>query len=192
MNETAEAGVAAFGPWAPGVESPVPEHLRHLCTIFRSENSTTSWASARELGDLTGLEASDLAALRPQRLALHELLIRVTADYSVPDGPRIEDLGINFRRIVSRVLAQYVEPQMNAIVSSCDGIRRGLAAIIEAELTALASRPAQAAGPAPGESLAARLARLAGRRAQPAVAEAPLDWERQCAEAWKAKAHASD
>ena len=162
MNETAEAGVAAFGPWAPGVESPVPERLRHLCTIFRSENSTTSWASARELGDLTGLEASDLAALRPQRLALHELLIRVTADYSVPDGPRIEDLGINFRRVVSRVLAQYVEPQMNAIVSSCDGIRRGLAAIIEAELTALARRPAQVARPAPGESLAARLARLAG------------------------------
>ncbi len=191
MNETAEAGVAAFGPWAPGVESPVPEHLRHLCTIFRSENSTTSWASARELGDLTGMEASDLAALRPQRLALHELLIRVTADYSVPDGPRIEDLGINFRRIVSRVLAQYVEPQMNAIVSSRDGIRRGLAAIIEVELKALASRPAQAAKPAPGESLAARLARLAGRRAQPAVAEAPLDWGSQCAEAWKAKAHAS-
>ena len=101
MNETAEGGVAAFGPWAPGVESPVPENLRHLCTIFRPENSTTSWASARELRDLTGLQASDLAAFRPQRLALHELLIRVTADYSVPDGPRIEDLGINFRRIAS-------------------------------------------------------------------------------------------
>jgi hypothetical protein len=191
MNETAEAGVAALGPWAPGVESPVPEHLRHRCTIFRSENSTTSWASARELRDLTGLEASDLAAFRPQRLALHELLIRVTADYSVPDGPRIEDLGINFRRVVSHVLAQYVEPEMKAIVSSGDRIRRGLAAIIEAELSALASRPAQAARPAPGQWLAARLARLAGRRAQPAVAEPPSDWGRQCAEAWKAKAQAS-
>src|SRR5208282_6062174 len=152
MNETAEGGVAAFGPWAPGVESPVPENLRHLCTIFRPENSTTSWASARELCDLTGFEASDLAAFRPQRLALHELLIRVTADYCVPDGPRIEDLGIHFRRIVARVLTQYVEPEMRAIASSCDATRGRLAALIDAELTAMVQRAARADDPAPQRS----------------------------------------
>jgi hypothetical protein len=43
-------------------------------------------AKAAELRDITGLELSDIVAFRPRRLVLHELLIRVTADLSVPDG----------------------------------------------------------------------------------------------------------
>ena len=43
-------------------------------------------------------------AFRPERLAVHELLIRVTADVSVPDGPNYEDLGINFREITETIL----------------------------------------------------------------------------------------
>src|SRR5947207_8703390 len=85
-----------YGPWNPGIESRVPEPLRHLCTIFRPENVFTTAAQAGELRDLTGMDCSELVAFRPQRLALHELLVRVTADFSVPDGSRIEDLGINF------------------------------------------------------------------------------------------------
>ena len=92
-----------FGPWNPGIESQVPEALQHLCTIFRPENACTGIEKARELRDLTGLPLAELATFRPRRLALHELLIRVTADFSVPEGPRTEDLGINFRRIVSRI-----------------------------------------------------------------------------------------
>ena len=165
MNETSDVGVASSGPWTPGIESPVPDHLRHLCTVFRPENAFTSWPQARELVDLTGLEASDLAALRPQRLALHELLIRVTADYSVPDGPRIEDLGINFRRIVARVLAHYVAPEMSAIASSCDAIRGRLATMIDAELKARVQRVARAHDPTPPRSPARRLLGLAPGRA---------------------------
>ena len=48
--------------------------------MFRPENVRTSLAAAQELNDLTGLDIFDLVALRPERLALHELLIRVTAD----------------------------------------------------------------------------------------------------------------
>ena len=62
--------------------------------------------------DLTGLDSRDLVAFRPRRLALHELLVRVTADISVPDGSRIEDLGINFRQITSAILSRYVEPRI--------------------------------------------------------------------------------
>ena len=120
MIDASGASRVPFGPWNPGIESPVPEHLRHLCTIFRAENSFTSAAKARELHGVSGLELSELAAFRPERLALHELLIRVTADFSVPDGPRIEDLGINFRRIVSRILAHYIQPEMP---SHCLGVR---------------------------------------------------------------------
>ena len=56
-----------YGPWNPGIESQVPEHLRHLCTIFRPENVFTSLDHARELCDLTGLELADVTAFRPQR-----------------------------------------------------------------------------------------------------------------------------
>ena len=71
MTDAAAVSLAEFGPWNPGIESQVPEQLRHLCTIFRPENSFTSVAKARELRDLTGLELGELAAFRPRRLALH-------------------------------------------------------------------------------------------------------------------------
>ena len=98
MTDADASSLAEFGPWNPGIESQVPEHLRHLCTIFQPENSFTSVAKAHELRDLTGLELSELAIFRPQRLVLHELLIRVTADFSVPDGSKIGDLGIHLMR----------------------------------------------------------------------------------------------
>ena len=98
MSNTANDTTGAqFGPWNPGLESRIPRDLRHLSTIFRPENVCTDVAKAEELRDFTGLEIGELVAFRPERLALHELLIRVTADFSVPDGTKIEDLGINFR-----------------------------------------------------------------------------------------------
>ena len=74
------SGTETFGPWHPGIESEIPAHLLHLSTIFRPENVFTSVAHAAELHDLTGLDANDLVAFRPGRLALHEVLVRVTAD----------------------------------------------------------------------------------------------------------------
>ena len=88
----------AFGPWNPGIASPVSGDLLPLCTIFRPENVFTRFREARELRGLTGLDFTDLVAFRPERLALHELLVRVSADFSVPDGPRIED---HLRRLVA-------------------------------------------------------------------------------------------
>jgi hypothetical protein len=105
-----------YGPWNPGIQSQVPEELHHLATIFRAENVFTSLAAAIELRSLTGFTLSELVAFRPQRLALHELLVRVTADFAVPDGSRIEDLGLNFREMARRILARYLEPEMEAII----------------------------------------------------------------------------
>jgi hypothetical protein len=191
MTDAAAVSLAEFGPWNPGIESQVPEHLRHLCTIFRPENTFTSVAKACELCDLTGLELSELAAFRPRRLALHELLIRVTADFSVPDGPRIEDLGINFRRIVSRILSKYIDPEMKAIDSAADATRRRLSATIESELDALVAGPAVAADPAPKSSVARLLARFAGGSVRTAVAEPPPGSEPRWISEWEAKAHAT-
>jgi hypothetical protein len=130
-----------FGPWNPGIESPVPHRLRHLTTIFRRENSYTSYDEARELRGVTGLEYTDLVAFRPERLALHELLIRVSADLSVPDGERIEDLGINFRSIVSEVCAGCIEPRLDLVRAAYAALREKIAARIHTALGALFGSP---------------------------------------------------
>src|SRR5580693_8597805 len=130
----------AFGPWHPGLASRMPREWLGLATIFRPENAFGDLASVEELAGLTGLPRSELVAFRPQRLALHELLIRVTADFAVPDGSRIEDLGINFRRIANRILSAYLVPRMAAIESAFEVARSQLTATLEAALAELVGR----------------------------------------------------
>jgi hypothetical protein len=137
MSLAIERTASRFGPWNPGLESQVPARLRHLCTIFRPENVVTSVAEAAELCDLTGLAFSELVLFRPERLALHELLIRVTGDLSVPDGSKVEDLGINFRRMTVRILESAIAPRMDEIRSVYQSVRKELAHAIDAELASL-------------------------------------------------------
>ena len=116
----------AFGPWHPGLASRMPREWLGLATSFRPENVFGDLAAVEELAGLTGLPRIELVAFRPQRLALHELLIRVTADFVVPDGSRIGDLGINFRRIASRILTGYLLPHTDTIEKAYrGGSRRG-------------------------------------------------------------------
>jgi hypothetical protein len=126
-----------FGPWNPGIESQVPKQLRHLATIFRPENVFTSLAAAAELRGLTGFNLSELVVFRPQRLALHELLVRVTADFAVSDGTRIADLGLNFREIARLLLSRYLEPAMSDITAAYRGAAQDANDIIESELSRL-------------------------------------------------------
>jgi hypothetical protein len=100
------------GPWNPGLQSQLPRDLLPLSTMFRPENVLTTIEAVHELRDLTGLTTSELVAFRPERLALHEVLIRVMADLHVPIGTRVEDLGINFRKMVGAILAD-LEPSMD-------------------------------------------------------------------------------
>ena len=181
------AATETFGPWHPGIESQVPLHLRDLCTIFRPENVATDIAHAVELQDLTGLELSELVAFRPGRLALHEVLIRVTADLSVPDGTKIEDLGINFRRIMRTILAGHIEPRGEAIEAVYEALRNRLRALIESELSSLFSLPVAeqtAVSPAPEPGSLRAVFRSRRKKAEPSVsAEAAVrgvlaGWER--------------
>ncbi len=126
-----------FGPWNPGIESHVPKELRHLATIFRAENVFTSIAAATELRGLTGFGLGELVVFRPQRLALHELLVRVTADFAVPDGTRIADLGLNFREIARLLLSHYLEPAMSTIVEAYQRAQRDANGCIEPALSRL-------------------------------------------------------
>ena len=132
------------GPWNPGIHSQVPQELRHLSTIFRADNVFTSIAAATELQGLTGIPPSELVAFRPQRLALHELLIRVTADFAVPDGSRIGDLGINFREMAGVLLERYLVPQMDAITAAYDHARHELRRAIGAALAQVVPEPVAA------------------------------------------------
>ena len=137
MNMVAGSAQREFGPWNPGIESEIPDAIRHFATFLRPENVFTSYATALELRDFTGLELSEVVAFRPQRLALHELLVRVTADLSVPDGSRIEDLGINFRQITRAFLSRSIEPRMGAVLAVYDTARRDLTALIAREVATL-------------------------------------------------------
>ncbi len=168
-----------FGPWNPGIHSQIPAELKPLCTVFRPEHVFTSFAVAQELHGLTGLAPSELVAFRPRRLVLHELLIRVTADFEVPDGSRIEDLGINFREITGLLLARYLEPRMDSLVAVFEEARRELALAVQSALARIiaAGEPA-AEAPAGGlltrfrrRPAAARTATEDGAWGLPEIAE---------------------
>ena len=129
------------GPWNPGLKSQVPKEWRGLETIFRPESNYSTLAAAEELSGLTGFGLSELVVFRPERLALHELLIRVTADFAVPDGSRVGDLGINFRRIATKLLTHYLEPEMRTIAGAYEEARREVAAAVEAALSEVVRGP---------------------------------------------------
>lgn len=133
VRQQAEEG---FGPWNPGLGPELPRHLLPLSTIFRKENVFTSVDHARELKEFTGLELQELVVFRPQRLVVHELLIRITTDLSVPAGSRVEDLGINFRQMAERIHNHYIEPHLEEIIAEYEQLRAEIAGRISDELQA--------------------------------------------------------
>ncbi len=166
------------GPWNPGIQSQIPRHLLPRSTIFQTENVFTSVREAAELKDLTGLELAELVRFRPERLALHELLIRVTGDFSVADGSRYEDLGINFRRMTGTILSRYLAPRMEEIEATYQAGRQQLAARIAAELAA-ALAPAPAARKRDGIIGWLRRERVAEDAVPPLLRESQAEqWER--------------
>lgn len=120
------SSAAPEGPWNPGLQSQITQDLLPLSTLYRPENVLTTLHQARELADLTGLAAEDLVVFRAERLVVHELLARVTADFSVDDGQKTEDLGINFRRISGIILVRYIAPHMAEIRDAHDALRTQL------------------------------------------------------------------
>jgi len=143
-DEGASPAAGVFGPWNPGIESQLPRELLPLATVFRPENVRTSLATALELADLTGLDIHDLVAFRPERLVLHELLVRVTADFSVPSGSRVEDLGINFREMVDTLLARHLAARMPEVIAAYDELRARIASVVESELATRLDPPVPA------------------------------------------------
>jgi hypothetical protein len=122
------------GPWNPDIKSTLPAKYLPLSTLFRSENVFTSIETATELSDFTGLPIQQLICFRPERLVVHELLIRVSADIFVSDGTKYEDLGVNYRNIVGVILRDYIEPHMAQIVMRFDELSEQVRGMVETEL----------------------------------------------------------
>lgn len=106
-----------YNAWNPGLDSDIPRHLLPLVTLFREENGSVDYNTAHELSELTGIALNTLVAFRPERLVVHNLLVRVTADLSVQDGPSYEELGINLRGMVDDIYSKHMQPEMDAICS---------------------------------------------------------------------------
>ncbi len=137
-----------FSAWNPGIESEIPPAYRELETIYAPANVFTSLAEIDQLVTDTGLSAMELISFRPQRLVLHELIVRITADIVVREGENEEDLGINFRAITRRIYDHYVEPHMQQIEqsyeSSCQRIQRQMQHEIDAIFTRLGPQQVKA------------------------------------------------
>lgn len=133
VNDNSDS-VSRQGPWNPGLESSIPSNLLPLSTLYRAENVTTSLSDAQELSDFCGLATHELVAFNPERLVVHETLVRVTADLTVPDGPRYEDLGIHLRGMVETICERYVKPHLAAIAQQHSNCRQQAEAIIQSRL----------------------------------------------------------
>ncbi len=153
-----------FGPWNPGITSEIPEAFLPLATVYRSENVFTPLGQARELADFTGLKPQELVRFRPERLIVHEVLIRVMGCLSVPDGKVYEDLGINFRRMTGTIMSRYVAPARGEIIAAWEWEMSGAKALIAEELDGVLT-PKALAGRGGGSG--GWLAQLLGRQTRP-------------------------
>ncbi len=195
--EVETTGGAAYGPWNPGIQSELPLDLVPLSTIFKAENVFTTLKQAEEIHDLSGLPLDDLVIFRPRRLAVHELLVRVTADLSVPDpeAARIDDLGINFRLMIHTILKKYIEPHMHEIVAAYDSLKLALSDLIDTELsTALSAAEQRVATERKSRKRGwFGFLRLFPERAEmPATREDRFEREEQVLRRWTEQENASD
>ena len=130
-----------LGPWNPGLESALPDAFLPLSTIFDPANVSSSLQEVRGLSDLCGLPIERLATFKPKRLALHEVLIRVMAYLTVPDGSKYEDLGVNFRAMTATIFDNHIAPIMPQINLAFDQMMRQAAVFIDNVQTQTAKSP---------------------------------------------------
>ncbi len=130
---------APLGPWNPGISSTLPRRLYPLVTIYSEQNAAVDVALTEELAQFSGLPMPLISELEPERLVLHELLVRVMTELTIDDGPAQSDLGANFRNIISALLANHLAPAMPTLRLEHAQAKRGLEEIIRNEIAMLAA-----------------------------------------------------
>lgn len=139
-----------FDAWNPGLESEIPHALLEHITLYRSGNSSVTYRDAKEMANFCGLKPRDMVVMTVPRLVVHELLIRVTADLYVPDGPNYAELGLNLRGMADTILRKHIAPQMAALEAKFSALRadveRRLGVILDRDLYDVAPEPAKRTG----------------------------------------------
>lgn len=177
--------------WNPGIKSTLPVAYLPLSTMFQEQNVSSTIESASELSDFSGLSIQQLVFFRPERLVVHELLIRVSADLFVSDGNRYEDLGINFRKVVSRIMSAYIDPEMAEICNRHALLQQQVRGLIDQELsTTVFAATAPVSQPATGFSLLKWF--CGGDRKEPVQAEPVEQRDQRLVANWEEKAKSTD
>ena len=169
-----------YNAWNPGLESEIPARLMSQVTLYCAENSHVDYASAKEAAEFCGMKPQEMVAFKTRRLLLHEVLIRVTADFCVPDGPSYEELGLNLRGMARRILDGHVLPDIDALERDFELLRgevkENLGVILDRDVF-------KREAPTPQPDSRRLLSRLLGKKAPPqASGEAPeilalADWQ---------------
>ncbi len=131
MNELAPTDAT---PWSPGLASTIPAHLMARATLFDPANALVDWDTAKALSDVTGIKPLQLATFRAERLAFHHVVIRVTVETHVPDGPAYADLGIALRQMAIDIYNGPVTAELPAITKAFDDMRDKARAFVKQEL----------------------------------------------------------
>ncbi|MCJ8309786.1 MAG: hypothetical protein HRU27_13240 [Rhizobiaceae bacterium] len=116
--------------------------------MFRPENVETGFQQAHELSEFCGLSPFDIVVFRPKRLLIHSLLIRVTTQLSVPDGPDYEELGLNLRGMVAQVFDTAVVPNLPQLEERFEFTRFKATEILAGLLKDLRSGPVESSSAA--------------------------------------------
>ena len=131
--------------WNPGLSSDIPAALLPRVTLYDAKNTDTRYQDAKDAANFCGLKPHEMVLFKVNRLAMHEVLIRVTADLHVPDGPNYADLGLSLRRMASQILIHHVTPKMAELEQEYDRNRRvicdRLSSYLDADVYGIGTAP---------------------------------------------------
>ena len=134
-----------FNAWNPGLSSDIPAALLPRVTLYDAKNTDTRYQDAKDAANFCGLKPHEMVLFKVNRLAMHEVLIRVTADLHVPDGPNYADLGLSLRRMASQILIHHVTPKMAELEQEYDRNHRvicdRLSSYLDADVYGIGTAP---------------------------------------------------
>lgn len=102
-----------YHAWNTGVRTTVPSAYAPLATVVRPENVYNSAAEIKELSEFLNLPPQEVVRCRPERLILHETLLRVMCEVNISEGENYTGYGTNFRRMARTILDGHVMPHMD-------------------------------------------------------------------------------
>ena len=126
---------AQYSAWNPGIETQIPQELREQETIYHPANVSSSIDEVNQLALETGLSPEELVVFKPARLAMHELIVRINADIVILEGEHEEDLGINFRSVVHKIMDQYISPHLAEIEQTFQILNQKVHGMLNEELS---------------------------------------------------------